>query len=121
MGGVQEGEADVQVGAASGRSGWQQPTLRKLDAQTQAVGLAAHIWRVASPGCCSTRAASTRAAATHAVSTCVPSTLQQALDSDAIVEPVRGPLIPGFAAVKEAARAAGARPQAAVAGRGFSG
>ena len=32
----------------------------------------------------------------------------KALDSDAIVEPVRGPLIPGFAAVKEAARAAGA-------------
>lgn len=32
----------------------------------------------------------------------------KALDSDAIVEPVRGPLIPGFTAVKEAARAAGA-------------
>ena len=32
----------------------------------------------------------------------------RALDSDAIVEPVRGPLIPGFAAVKAAARAAGA-------------
>ncbi|EFN56255.1 hypothetical protein CHLNCDRAFT_22496 [Chlorella variabilis] len=32
----------------------------------------------------------------------------RALDSDAIVEPVRGPLIPGFQAVKEAARAAGA-------------
>lgn len=31
-----------------------------------------------------------------------------ALDSDVIVEPVRGPLIPGFAAVKEAAKAAGA-------------
>lgn len=31
----------------------------------------------------------------------------KALDSDAIVEPVRGPLIPGFAAVKEAAKAAG--------------
>ncbi len=32
----------------------------------------------------------------------------RALDGDAIVEPVRGPLIPGFAAVKRAARAAGA-------------
>ena len=32
----------------------------------------------------------------------------KALDSDAIVEPVRGPLIPGFAAVKEAAHGAGA-------------
>lgn len=32
----------------------------------------------------------------------------KALDSDAIVEPVRGPLIPGFQAVKEAAAAAGA-------------
>lgn len=32
----------------------------------------------------------------------------RALDSDIIVEPVRGPLIPGFAAVKRAARAAGA-------------
>lgn len=32
----------------------------------------------------------------------------KALDSDAIVEPVRGPLIPGFQAVKEAAHAAGA-------------
>jgi homoserine kinase len=32
----------------------------------------------------------------------------KALDSDLIVEPVRGPLIPGFLAVKEAARAAGA-------------
>lgn len=31
----------------------------------------------------------------------------RALDSDCIVEPVRGPLIPGFAAVKKAARAAG--------------
>lgn len=31
----------------------------------------------------------------------------RALDSDCIVEPVRGPLIPGFAAVKEAAKAAG--------------
>ena len=30
-----------------------------------------------------------------------------ALDSDCIIEPVRGPLIPGFAAVKRAARAAG--------------
>ena len=36
------------------------------------------------------------------------SLIGRALDSDAIVEPVRGPLIPGFAAVKEAARAAGA-------------
>lgn len=32
----------------------------------------------------------------------------KALDSDVIVEPVRGPLIPGFMAVKEAAKAAGA-------------
>lgn len=32
----------------------------------------------------------------------------KALDSDVIVEPVRGPLIPGFPAVKEAAKAAGA-------------
>lgn len=32
----------------------------------------------------------------------------KALDSDVVVEPVRGPLIPGFAAVKEAAKAAGA-------------
>ena len=32
----------------------------------------------------------------------------RALDSDCLVEPVRGPLIPGFAAVKQAARAAGA-------------
>lgn len=32
----------------------------------------------------------------------------QGLDSDSIIEPVRGPLIPGFAAVKAAARAAGA-------------
>ena len=31
----------------------------------------------------------------------------KALDSDAIVEPVRGPLIPGFMAVKEAAKEAG--------------
>jgi homoserine kinase len=31
----------------------------------------------------------------------------RALDSDCIVEPVRGPLIPGFAAVKEAAKGAG--------------
>ena len=31
----------------------------------------------------------------------------KALDSDCIVEPVRGPLIPGFAAVKRAAKAAG--------------
>lgn len=34
--------------------------------------------------------------------------LGRALDSDEIVEPVRGPLIPGFFAVKEAAKAAGA-------------
>jgi homoserine kinase len=33
----------------------------------------------------------------------------RALDCDAIVEPVRGPLIPGFAAVKDAAHAAGGR------------
>lgn len=33
----------------------------------------------------------------------------RALDSDCIVEPVRGPLIPGFAAVKRAAKAAGMR------------
>lgn len=33
--------------------------------------------------------------------------LGKALDSDVIVEPVRGPLIPGFAAVKEAALSAG--------------
>lgn len=32
----------------------------------------------------------------------------KALDSDVIVEPVRGPLVPGFAAVKAAAKAAGA-------------
>lgn len=32
----------------------------------------------------------------------------QALDSDVIIEPVRGPLIPGMMAVKEAAKAAGA-------------
>ena len=31
----------------------------------------------------------------------------QALDSDVIIEPVRGPLIPGFAAVKAAAKTAG--------------
>ena len=31
----------------------------------------------------------------------------KALDSDVIVEPVRGPLVPGFAAVKAAAKAAG--------------
>lgn len=31
----------------------------------------------------------------------------QSLDSDVIIEPVRGPLIPGFAAVKAAAKAAG--------------
>lgn len=34
--------------------------------------------------------------------------LGRALDSDVVVEPVRGPLIPGFLAVKEAARNAGA-------------
>ena len=34
-------------------------------------------------------------------------TTGRALDSDCIVEPVRGPLIPGFAAVKRAAKAAG--------------
>ena len=33
--------------------------------------------------------------------------LGQALNSDVIVEPVRGPLIPGFSSVKEAALAAG--------------
>ena len=32
----------------------------------------------------------------------------RALDSDWIIEPVRGPLIPGFRAVKEAAKGAGA-------------
>ena len=32
----------------------------------------------------------------------------KSLDSDVIIEPVRGPLIPGFAAVKAAAKAAGA-------------
>lgn len=31
----------------------------------------------------------------------------QSLDSDVIIEPVRGPLIPGMMAVKEAAKAAG--------------
>jgi hypothetical protein len=31
----------------------------------------------------------------------------RALDSDCLVEPVRGPLIPGFSAVKQAAKAAG--------------
>jgi len=34
--------------------------------------------------------------------------LGRALDSDVIVEPVRGPLIPGFSAVKAAAKTAGA-------------
>jgi homoserine kinase len=34
--------------------------------------------------------------------------LGEALDSDTIIEPTRGPLIPGFAAVKEAAKTAGA-------------
>ena len=33
----------------------------------------------------------------------------RALDSDCLVEPVRGPLIPGFSAVKAAAKAAGKR------------
>eukprot|EP00884_Botryococcus_braunii_P022187 jgi/Botrbrau1/8652/Bobra.0087s0007.1 len=37
-----------------------------------------------------------------------PSMIGQALNSDPIVEPVRGPLIPGFAAVKAAALKAGA-------------
>ena len=37
----------------------------------------------------------------------------RALDSDCLVEPVRGPLIPGFAAVKKAARAEGAAHAAA--------
>ncbi len=36
-----------------------------------------------------------------------PALLGLALDSELIVEPVRGPLIPGFSAVKEAAKAAG--------------
>ena len=31
----------------------------------------------------------------------------KSLDSDMIIEPVRGPLIPGFAAVKAAAKASG--------------
>ena len=34
--------------------------------------------------------------------------LGKSLDSDCVVEPVRGPLIPGFMAVKEAAKSAGA-------------
>ena len=34
--------------------------------------------------------------------------LGSALDSDCVIEPVRAPLIPGLAAVKEAAKAAGA-------------
>lgn len=34
--------------------------------------------------------------------------LGRALDSDVIIEPTRGPLIPGFMAVKDAAKAAGA-------------
>ncbi|KAK9832295.1 hypothetical protein WJX74_005514 [Apatococcus lobatus] len=37
-----------------------------------------------------------------------PVLIGQALDGDVIVEPVRGPLIPGFAEVKAAAKAAGA-------------
>ena len=37
-----------------------------------------------------------------------PAALGEALDADALVEPVRGPLIPGFGAVKAAAAAAGA-------------
>ena len=42
--------------------------------------------------------------------------LGKALNSDVIVEPVRGPLIPGFVAVKEAALAAGKPflPEAAI-------
>ncbi len=32
----------------------------------------------------------------------------QSLDSDVIIEPVRGPLIPGMLSVKEAAKSAGA-------------
>ncbi len=36
-----------------------------------------------------------------------PVLIGQALDSDIIVEPARGPLIPGFTAVKAAAKAAG--------------
>lgn len=36
-----------------------------------------------------------------------PVLIGQALDGDVIVEPARGPLIPGFAEVKAAARAAG--------------
>lgn len=36
-----------------------------------------------------------------------PVLIGQALDGDVIVEPARGPLIPGFAQVKAAARAAG--------------
>jgi len=36
----------------------------------------------------------------------------KSLDSDVIIEPVRGPLIPGFAAVKAAAKAAGTCPLA---------
>ena len=41
----------------------------------------------------------------------------RSLGSDAIIEPVRGPLIPGFQAVKEAAGAAGERSGGAAAGR----
>ena len=37
-------------------------------------------------------------------------TVGRALNSDCIVEPARGPLIPGFSAVKDAAIAAGAAP-----------
>lgn len=39
-----------------------------------------------------------------------PAMIGRALDSDVIVEPVRGPLIPGFAAVKAAALKAGILP-----------
>ena len=41
----------------------------------------------------------------------------RSLGSDAIIEPVRAPLIPGFQAVKEAAGAAGERRGGAAAGR----
>jgi homoserine kinase len=40
-----------------------------------------------------------------------PPMIGQALNSDPIVEPVRGPLIPGFAAVKAAALKAGTVPE----------
>ena len=44
----------------------------------------------------------------HHASTADAKLVGRALDSDCIVEPVRGPLIPGFMAVKAAAKAAGA-------------